>query len=200
MMFASTEIINSWRPVCVRRREPVPSSSARASWVFSVWDPEGVLWWLFAPLLPCPFSPLPPHLTHTSVKTAAPSVWTAQHSSVPARTRGRAGTRELGCGSAQMLGLGPRFHLCLSPKVGSDRICGAASATTELSVWRVCFCPGQCCPSSGIVKPSKGLCLGIFACVKKKVPCWETAFCIFPWFSVYPPNAFMACIRAVFSI
>ena len=55
MMFMSTEIINSWRPVCVRWQEPVPSSSARVSVLsLSVGDWEGVLLWLFASLLyPC---------------------------------------------------------------------------------------------------------------------------------------------------
>lgn len=53
MMFTSTEIITSWRPVCVRWQEPVPSSSARFS-LLSLWDSEKGF--CCALLLLCPFN------------------------------------------------------------------------------------------------------------------------------------------------
>lgn len=157
--------------------------------------------WLFAPRLPCPFSPFPLHLTHSSPLNQQPPV-SGLHSTPPYQAV-PVGMQAAGCWvvvQRQWWGWDLASTSVCPQRYGSDRSSGDASATTELLVRRVCFCPGQCCPSFGIVKPSEGLCLEIFACVKTKVPFWETALGIFPWFNVYPPNASMACSRAVFSI
>lgn len=180
MMFASTEIINSWKTsVCeVKRTSSFQFSQGFLCCLCSLWEIEKAFVEAVCSLL-FPFRPTPPHDIFLTLLKQPNQV--AKHSSFTClgvwtcNTTAKVG---------QLLGFstGVLFS-CFSEGTGPSASEGVSLSSSQLQwiyVW-----PGQCCYSFRHLGVISGFSFGNSFCVqKKKITCLKTA--VFSGFSMCP--------------